>query len=261
MQRLRDEETTLCSQLEIPALGIASEVPQESDFREMREHLSRMRSALQTGQNTFDKFRQRLFPLLESLERCTDGELETEIVWTVDDCRLPLTTGNLEAMERRLAQLQAEEEGNKEEADKLRTRLGRLWARLEVPENRRATVLASCTGHKPSTLRTIREEVNQQEELKRQNVEKLICALRTEIAETWEKCFYSQQQRDAFPAYHRETSLGNSFHKRAFFSKMTLKNHSYRADNKSYTYRPCQSSNSTKHPNKTSVITAHKLPP
>ena len=101
----------------------------------MREHLSRMRSERQTRQNTFDKFRQRLFPLLESLERCADGELESEIVWAVDDSRLPLTTENLEAMERRLAQLQAEEQGNMAEADKLRTRLGQLWARLEVSKS------------------------------------------------------------------------------------------------------------------------------
>ena len=91
-----------------------------------------MRSERQTRQNTFDKFRQRLFPLLESLERCADGELETEIVWAADDCRLPLTAENLEAMERRLDQLQAEEAENKAEADRLRTRLGQLWARLEV---------------------------------------------------------------------------------------------------------------------------------
>ena len=117
----------------MPALVISSDIPQESDFREMQEHLSRMRSERQTRQNTVDKFRQRLFPLLESLERCTDGELESaEIVWAADHCRLPLTTDNLEAMERRLAQLQAEEEGNKAEADRLRTRLGRLWVRLEV---------------------------------------------------------------------------------------------------------------------------------
>ena len=128
----QDDEAPLCAQLGMPALEIASEIPQEADFREMQEHLSRMRSERQTRQNTFDKFRQRLFPLLESLERGADGELETEIVWAVDDCRLPLTTDNLEAMERRLAQLQSEEEGNMAEAEKLRTRLGRLWARLEV---------------------------------------------------------------------------------------------------------------------------------
>ena len=128
----QDEEAPLCAQLGMPALEISSEIPQESDFRKMQEHLSRMRSERQTRQNTFDKFRQRLFPLLESLERGAGEELETEIVWAADHCRLPLTAGNLEAMERRLAQLQAEEEGNMAEAEKLRTRLGQLWARLEV---------------------------------------------------------------------------------------------------------------------------------
>ena len=86
----------------------------------------------QQRQATFDQLRQRLFPLLEALERCADGELETEVVWAADDCRLPLTEGNLDAMERRLQALQAEEAANKAEAERLRARLGQLWARLEV---------------------------------------------------------------------------------------------------------------------------------
>ncbi|XP_043201275.1 protein regulator of cytokinesis 1-like isoform X1 [Amphibalanus amphitrite] len=205
MQTLRDEEAVLCSQLGIPTLTLAAEVPQDADFREMREHLAHMRATRQERQATFERLRQRLFPLLEALERCADGELETQVVWEADDCRLPLTTDNLEAMERRLLALQAEEAANKAEAEKLRARLGQLWARLEVPEDRRASVLASCTGHKPSTLHLLREEVNKQEELKRQNVEKFVRALRVEIAEMWEKCFYSAEQRAAFDGYHSTT--------------------------------------------------------
>ena len=68
-----------------------------------------------------------------------------------------------------------------------------------------ALVLASCGGHKPSTLRLLRDEVAKQEELKRQNVEKFVRALRLEILEMWEKCFYSAEQRAAFAAYHGTT--------------------------------------------------------
>ena len=77
--------------------------------------------------------------------------------------------------------------------------------RRQVPEDRRASVLASCTGHKPSTLRLLREEVDKQEELKRQNVEKFVRALRQEISEMWERCFYSAEQRAKFTAYNSTT--------------------------------------------------------
>ena len=82
---------------------------------------------------------------------------------------------------------------------------GRPAPRRQVPEDRRASVLASCAGHKPSTLRLLREEVDKQEELKRQNVEKFVRALRQEISEMWERCFYSAQQRAEFPAYNSTT--------------------------------------------------------
>ena len=79
-------------------------------------------------------------------------------------------------------------------------------ASAQVPEDRRASVLATCTGHKPSTLRVLREEVAKQEELKRQNVEKFVRALRVEIFDMWEKCFYSAEQRGAFDAYYNSTT-------------------------------------------------------
>lgn len=40
------------------------------------------------------------------------------------------------------------------------------------------------------------------EELKLQNMKSVIQAIRTELAEFWDKCFYSQEQREAFSPYY-----------------------------------------------------------
>lgn len=45
-------------------------------------------------------------------------------------------------------------------------------------------------------------EVERQEELKLQNIKSVVQAIRAELAEYWDKCFYSQQQRDAFGPYY-----------------------------------------------------------
>ncbi|XP_037094195.1 protein regulator of cytokinesis 1-like [Pollicipes pollicipes] len=166
MKLLREEEAALCTQLEMPPLSLTAEIPQEADFREVREH---------------------------ALERSAEGELESQAVWAADG-EFPLSEANLASLEAWLQRLEAEEAANKTEAETLR-----------VPEERRTSVLASCTGHKPSTLRVLRDEVARHEELKRQNVEKFVRALRTEIAELWERCYYSESQRAAFTAFTAKT--------------------------------------------------------
>lgn len=45
-------------------------------------------------------------------------------------------------------------------------------------------------------------EVDRLEELKMQNMKKVIEAIRVEVAQYWDKCFYSQEQRQAFAAYY-----------------------------------------------------------
>lgn len=40
------------------------------------------------------------------------------------------------------------------------------------------------------------------EELKVQNMKKVIEAIRVEVAQYWDRCFYSQEQRQAFAPYY-----------------------------------------------------------
>lgn len=40
------------------------------------------------------------------------------------------------------------------------------------------------------------------EELKLQNMKSVIQAIRVELAEYWDKCFYSQEQREGFSPYY-----------------------------------------------------------
>lgn len=45
-------------------------------------------------------------------------------------------------------------------------------------------------------------EVDRLEELKLQNMKSVVQVIRVELAKYWDKCFYSQEQRDAFSPYH-----------------------------------------------------------
>lgn len=45
-------------------------------------------------------------------------------------------------------------------------------------------------------------EVDHLEELKLQNMKSVIQAIRAELAGYWDKCFYSQEQREGFSPYY-----------------------------------------------------------
>lgn len=45
-------------------------------------------------------------------------------------------------------------------------------------------------------------EVDRLEELKMQNMKKVIEAIRAELVQYWEQCFYSQEQRQAFAPFY-----------------------------------------------------------
>lgn len=55
-------------------------------------------------------------------------------------------------------------------------------------------------------------EVDRLEELKMQNIKQVIETIRVELAQFWDQCFYSQEQRQAFGLYYSEDYTENPLH-------------------------------------------------
>lgn len=53
----------------------------------------------------------------------------------------------------------------------------------------------------PSSLQ-LQDELNHLHELKLQNIKNVIEVIRMELKSYWDKCFYSEQQRQAFAPYY-----------------------------------------------------------
>lgn len=61
------------------------------------------------------------------------------------------------------------------------------------------------------SLSQLQLEVDRLEELKMQNMKKVIEAIRVELAQYWDQCFYSQEQRQAFAPYYAGSYTGGGF--------------------------------------------------
>lgn len=86
----------------------------------------------------------------------------------------------------------------------LRERLVLLWERLEEPQNYRDDFLNQHPGYSRSTEAALLTEIERCEEKKRQSFQKFIIKLREEILEIWDKCLYSDLQKEKFVDFYRE---------------------------------------------------------
>lgn len=111
-----------------------------------------------------------------------------------------------------LSQLEVKKSQNEAECEGLRAQIRELWDRLQIPEEEREPVAAIMTGSKTKIRNALKLEVDRLEELKIQNIKQVIETIRVELAQFWDQCFYSQEQRQAFAPYYSEDYTENLLH-------------------------------------------------
>ena len=109
-------------------------------------------------------------------------------------------------------QLQEKNENMKEQVDELWERIHNLWNRLELEESERQDFESCHKGHKHSILSGLKDEILRCEQLKFANLQRFVEGARKELTEQWNRCYFSQQQREAFPHYHEGTVLVKVYH-------------------------------------------------
>ncbi|XP_063651462.1 protein regulator of cytokinesis 1 isoform X12 [Pan troglodytes] len=100
--------------------------------------------------------------------------------------------------------LEMQKSQNEAVCEGLRTQIRELWDRLQIPEEEREAVATIMSGSKAKVRKALQLEVDRLEELKMQNMKKVIEAIRVELVQYWDQCFYSQEQRQAFAPFCAE---------------------------------------------------------
>ncbi|MEJ1283146.1 hypothetical protein NN561_014114 [Cricetulus griseus] len=109
-------------------------------------------------------------------------------------------------------QLEIKKSENEAEGERLHAQIGELWDRLQIPEEEREPVAAIMAGSKAKVRNALQLEVDRLEELKMQNLKQVTETSRVELAQFWDQCFHSQEQRQAFAPYFTEDYTENLLH-------------------------------------------------
>ncbi|XP_064631723.1 protein regulator of cytokinesis 1-like [Lineus longissimus] len=202
LDNLKEKEQHLCDVLCVTPYYIPSgSVPDSQQIAELKQHIATLSAEKVQRHGKFVDTRKEISTLLLELERVPASSFEKEILCEVETSFL-LSSDNMKGLESLHKQLKSKQEENFAHGTGLRERLMILWDRLEEPENEREQYLSDHTGFKPSVLAQLEEEIARCELLKLQNIQKFIEGVRKELVEWWDRCRYSEEERDLFVPFH-----------------------------------------------------------
>ncbi|XP_069416437.1 protein regulator of cytokinesis 1 isoform X7 [Ovis canadensis] len=206
---LQEQDQELCEILCMPHYEIDStSVPSLEELNQFRQHVATLRETKASRREEFVNIKRQIILCMEELEHTPDTSFERDVVCE-DEEAFCLSLENIATLQKLLRQLEVRKSQNEAVCEGLRAQIRELWDRLQIPAEEREAVATVMTGSKAKVRKALQLEVDRLEELKMQNMKKVIEAIRVEVAQYWDKCFYSQEQRQAFAAYYSEDYTEN----------------------------------------------------
>ncbi|XP_072474749.1 protein regulator of cytokinesis 1 isoform X4 [Notamacropus eugenii] len=204
LKLLQERDQDLCEILCTTPYSISSgSVPSLKELDQFREHLQALAETKASRREEFINTKKQIILCMEELDHTPDTSFERDVVCEDEDA-FCLSLENIAALQTLLRQLELQKAQNEAVCDGLRSRIRELWDRLQTAPEEREALAMFMTGSKAKIRKALQSEVDRLEELKIQNMKKVIEAIRVELALYWEKCFYSQEQRQGFAPYFDE---------------------------------------------------------
>ncbi|KAK2107507.1 carboxypeptidase C prc1, partial [Saguinus oedipus] len=209
LKLLQEQDQELCEILCTPHYDIDSaSVPSLEELNQFRQHVATLRETKASRYEEFVSIKRQIILCMEELDHTPDTSFERDVVCEDEDA-FCLSLENIATLQKLLRQLEMQKSQNEAVCEGLRAQIRELWDRLQIPEEEREAVATIMSGSKAKVRKALQLEVDRLEELKMQNLKKVIEAIRVELAQYWDQCFYSQEQREAFAPFHAEDYTEN----------------------------------------------------
>ncbi|XP_071946769.1 protein regulator of cytokinesis 1-like isoform X2 [Antedon mediterranea] len=200
LKSLKETEQALCDALCVTPHYIPTGiVPTQKDLDKLKEHIESLTSEKANRQSIFSSTKKEIVSLFENLEQGPNTSFEREVLCEEEDT-FQLSLANLEALKQLRNDLEITEKENEILAHELYDKIKSLWKRLRVDEAEKEDFQMTHQGHRPKTIQILKEELQRLNELKKQNLKKVIEEMREELTSWWNKCFFSLEQRQTFTA-------------------------------------------------------------
>ncbi|KAM9067661.1 protein regulator of cytokinesis 1-like isoform X1 [Sarcophilus harrisii] len=204
LKRLQEQDQAFCELLHTSPYSMdRGSVPSLEELDQFRCYLATLAETKACRQEEFVSAKRQILLLMEELDYAPDTSLEKDVSRGDEDTS-DLSLEKLAALHDLLHRLEVLRAENEIVCEELHAQIQKLWNELQVPCEERETLAILMTDSLTKRRKVLQSEVDRLEELKIENLKKVIEAVREELSLYWEKCFYSQDQREAFAPYYSE---------------------------------------------------------
>lgn len=198
----KDQE--LCGILCTAPFGIDhNSVPSLQALKNYHAYLDNLTKEKERRHEEFVSTKKEIIACMDDLEQQPETSFEMDVMCE-DEEAFCLSDDNIEALKVLLGQLHDRKAENELHCSTLRARIQGLWERLQIPQEEREALSEHMVLSKKRNIAALQNEVQRLEVLKMQSMKSVVEAIRGEIKEFWAKCFYSQEQQEAFTSYHSD---------------------------------------------------------
>lgn len=162
-------------------------IPSESELITMRTHLASQNKVLEERKKRFESTKGMLSNYLRGLEYVPEDENE-KMILTSPSCAVVYSQSTLNLLSNFHTKIIDLFNSAKEEIESLKTRLSKLFERLDIETKVRQAFWNSLTGSLPQLREKLLTEINRYELLKKSCMEKIIKNIRKEIEALQESC-------------------------------------------------------------------------
>lgn len=204
MKALQEQDQDLCDILCSDLYIIDTDsVPSLDELEKFRLHIKALNAEKEKRKAEFAKVKHNIVLYMEELDLTPDTSFERDVVCEEEEA-FCLSEDNIAALHQLLQQLEHQRAESEAYCSTLRRQISTLWDRLQVPQEEREAFAVHMKGARAKTRKALQEEVSRLEELKLQNIRNVVNGIRKELSSYWDKCFFSNAQRQMFTPYYND---------------------------------------------------------
>ncbi|XP_032795248.2 protein regulator of cytokinesis 1 isoform X1 [Daphnia magna] len=204
VRALFHEEDKLSARLNVGPCSLNRDrIPTSDQFNMLQELVSKLKMEVVTRQVQFVTLRDSIKNSMAELEMSARSSFEMDLLVS-DPQSISLSDADMNKIKEIQQGLVSRIEKNKRKTADLWSVIETLWERLNIETDVREIFHMQNRGSAPSTITSLERELTRLEELKRQNIERFIHAVRQDLISWWDRCYVSDAERRNFTPFYAE---------------------------------------------------------
>ncbi|GFR26386.1 protein regulator of cytokinesis 1 [Trichonephila clavata] len=174
-------------------------IPSENDLSELQQHVDMLKEEKERRHQKFCSAKKELTTIWETTEMMPETSLEKEILSEKEN--FSLSNETFKALEEMISKAQKKKAELETQKKLLMNKLTTLWERLKIDDCKKFEFLSKHVDYRVSTIKSIQQEIERCEKIKKENLKMFINSLRQELHQLWNKCHVAESIRQQFKLY------------------------------------------------------------